>query len=101
MRNKAYIINFDIESKDNADYMKFHDLLTKDKGIINWWHYLRSSYIVIVGDDVTAASISKFIRGNWKDKLFFVSQLDLTDHDGWLPKDAWDWVITAINLTTD
>ena|ERR1035437_1937719 len=101
MKNKAYIINFDIELKDNTDYLKFHDILTKDKGIITWWHYLKSSYIVIVGNDINANSLSNFVRGNLKDKLFFVTQLNLTDHDGWLPKEAWTWVSDAINLTNN
>jgi len=101
MKNKAYIINFDIEAKENIDYSKFHDILTKDKGIINWWHYLKSSYIIVVGDNVNANNISNFVRANLKEKLFFVSQLNLADHDGWLPKEAWTWILEAINLTQD
>lgn len=101
MKNKAYIINFDIEAKDNNDYSKFHDILTKDKGIINWWHYLQSSYIIIVGNDINATNISNFVKANFKDKLFFVTQLNLVDHDGWLPKEAWTWVSEAIKVTSD
>ena len=92
MKQVAYIINFDREYHYNLDYSQFHKILIEAKGIENWWHYLQSSYIVIVNDNINAKNIADFIRKNMPNKSFFISKLDLKDNDGWLPQEAWDWI---------
>jgi hypothetical protein len=93
MYNKAYIINFDKGGiLDSFDYEKFHDNLTRAKGVINWWHYLESSYIIITATNVTATNVSDFVLQHMKDKHFLVAELNLKNHNGWLPKEAWDWI---------
>ncbi|MFM2394504.1 MAG: hypothetical protein RLZZ546_2486 [Bacteroidota bacterium] len=88
--NKAYIINFDKGGFFN--YQKFHKTLTTADGIISWWHYLESSYIVITNRNTSATNVSEFVRANMPDKHFFVCELNLKNHDGWLPQEAWDWI---------
>ena len=93
MYNKAYIINFDKGgSFDAFDYKAFHDTLTTAKGVINWWHYLESSYIIITATGVTATNVSDFVMNHMTNKHFFVAELNLKNHNGWLPKEAWDWI---------
>ncbi|MFM2229448.1 MAG: hypothetical protein RL607_706 [Bacteroidota bacterium] len=93
MYNKAYIINFDKGGLiDSFDYKKFHDNLTTAKGVINWWHYLESSYIIITDANVTATNVSDFVLQHMKEKHFLVVELNLKNHNGWLPKEAWDWI---------
>lgn len=93
MYNKAYIINFDKGGLiDSFDYKKFHDNLTTAKGVINWWHYLESSYIIITDANVTATNVSDFVLQHMKEKYFLVVELNLKNHNGWLPKEAWDWI---------
>lgn len=98
MANKAYMITMDTSGLlDTFDYTKFHKRLTTAKGVISWWHYLQNTYIIIVGEKSNAATIGKFIMDNAPNKQFFVAKIDLADHYGLLPKDAWDWVNKQIS----
>lgn len=98
MANKAYMITLDNgRLLDTFDYAKFHKRLTSAKGVISWWHYLQSTYIIIVGEKSNAASIGKFIMDNAPKKHFFVTKIDLNDHYGLLPQDAWDWINKQIS----
>ncbi len=99
MFKKVYILNFDVLYGDGFDYTKFHETLTTAQGLINWWHYLSSSYILIVDNTTTATSITNFVKQLAPNKNFFVCQLNLKDHSGWLPKEAWDWIAANINYT--
>lgn len=93
MYNKAYILTYDTGGiLDNFDYKKFHDTLISTKGIINWWHYLESSYIIITNASISAKNVSEFVSENMPNKGFLVCELNLKNHNGWLPKEAWDWI---------
>jgi hypothetical protein len=93
MLKKAYIITFDKGGVlDSFDYKKFHTNLTTSKGVLDWWHYLQCTYIIIVDTTVTSASISRYIQNLAPNKSFFISHLDLRDHNGWLTRDAWNWI---------
>ncbi|MFN0190232.1 MAG: hypothetical protein ACKVQV_16155 [Bacteroidia bacterium] len=97
MANRAYMITMDKGGLlDTFDYTKFHKSLTCAKGVISWWHYLQSTYIIIVSEKSNAASVGKFIINNAPKKQFFVAKIDLNDHFGLLPKDAWDWINSQI-----
>jgi hypothetical protein len=93
MFKKAYIINYEKGGVfDNFDYKKFHNTLTTANGILNWWHYLGSSYIIITENNITATNVSEFVKQYMKNKLFLVVELNLQNHSGWLPKEAWEWI---------
>lgn len=93
MERRAYIITFDKGGLiDTFDYNQFHERLTKAEGVISWWHYLQTTYILIVGANSNAATITNAIMEAMPNKHFFVSKLDLKDHNGWLPQEAWDWI---------
>lgn len=93
MPRKAYIINFDKGGLfDNFDYEKFHTDLTNAKGVINWWHYLKSSYLIITESNATATSITNFVMKKMPQKYFVVFEVNLQNHNGWLPKEAWEWI---------
>jgi hypothetical protein len=93
MSYKTYIINFDRGGLfDTFDYGKFHNSLTTAKGLINWWHYLESSYIIVTEQTTTATNVSDFVKNNMPNKYFIVVELKLDNHNGWLPREAWDWI---------
>jgi len=99
MYRKAYIIVIDKKGLyDKAEYKPFHMKLTKAKGILNWWHYLETTYIVIVKSTISSSGISKFVTNHLPDKQFFVCELNLEDYGGLLPEKAWDWIERQINL---
>ncbi|MCX6232778.1 MAG: hypothetical protein NTZ33_14665 [Bacteroidetes bacterium] len=98
MFKKAYILIFDKSSLiDNFNYQQFHTTLTTAKGIESWWHYLNNTYILIVDSKISANNISDFVRQHMTNKHFIVVELNLNNHNGWLPKEAWDWIMKYKN----
>ena len=98
MNRKAYIIIYTKGGVlDTFDYKAFHNSLTADKAIINWWHYIDNTYIIITANNVTATGVSSFIKELMPNKQFLVSELNLQNHNGWLPEDAWKWINTYKN----
>ncbi len=96
---KSYIVTFDKGGiLDTFDYAKFHEQLTNAKGLLSWWHYLPTSYILLVPDSSNSALITQFILPLAPNKHFFVAKVDLKDHNGWLPQEAWDWINKHTNL---
>jgi hypothetical protein len=87
---KIYIINY---NKINGfDYQSFHQSLTTTKGVLNWWHYIESSYIIITDYHITAKNVSDLVRSLMPNVGIFVCELNLNNYDGWLPKEAWEWI---------
>lgn len=90
---KAYIIIYNKGGiLDGFDYTEFHNSLTTAKGVINWWHYIDNAYIIITEKSTTATNVSDFVQQKMPNKHFMVSELNLKNHNGWLPKEAWDWI---------
>ena len=89
-----YIICFDKGNppSDMFNYKKFHIELTTADGVINWWHHLQSSYIIVTESNILASNVADYVRERMPNKLFFVSELNLQNHNGWLPEKAWEWI---------
>ena len=93
MKRKSYIIVFTKSSLlDSFDYTKFHSTITTAPGVVNWWHYIDNAYIIITDSNTTATNVSDFVQVHMPNKHFIVSELNLKNHNGWLPKEAWDWI---------
>jgi hypothetical protein len=93
MLNKAYIITFDKGGVfDTFDYKRFHDTLTTAKGVLSWWHYLENSYILIVEETKNAHGIAEYVRKIAPKKKLLIVEINLNDVNGWLTKEAWDWI---------
>lgn len=90
MRNRAYILTFDKNETIGSE--AFHNKLTNATGIETWWHYLESTYILIVKENILASDISQYIQQIAPNCHFFTCELNMTNHNGWLPKDAWNWI---------
>ena len=89
MRYKAYILTFDRD--DDLDYLDFHEILTEQPEIISWFHYLKSSYILI-SDEMNAKALSLMVGDIVPGKRFLIVEVKLRNRNGWLPRDAWDWL---------
>ena len=99
--NKAYIICFDRGGLlDFVDYNKFHDALIIANGVLNWWHYLECTYIIITPAAVTATSVAQFVTQQMPGKHSFTSEINLQNHNGFLPQEAWNW-INQVNLNSN
>lgn len=93
MRGNFYIVVIEKGGiLDAFNDERFHKKLISANGVVAWWHYLNSTYILRVRHNVNATAIADYIRTITPNKEFFVGRLDLSDHNGWLPQEAWDWI---------
>lgn len=85
----AYILVFDRWQIGISMY-KLHEAIKSSPNIKTWWHYLRSCYIII--SDLDIVELRKAIRKIIPKKRFLLMSVNLDQSDGWLPKEAWDWI---------
>jgi hypothetical protein len=84
--NMIYAINYDLK-QPGRDYSGLYGAI-KSCGF--WWHYLGSTWLV--DTNLKADGIWNRIRSHI-DQNDYVLIIGVTrDHQGWLPKDAWDWI---------
>lgn len=94
MANKAYILsigNTDIGLPYSGD-LEIHERVTKMYGVENWWHYINNTYILIVPSVWTASDLRVRLQPLLPGRQFLVSEIKLSNHDGYLPKEAWTWI---------
>lgn len=89
MYRRAYILTFDRD--DNLDYKAIHEGIVNSQSVINWWHYIKSSYILICNTN-NATTIQKEIIDVMPSKRFLLVEVNLQNRNGWLPQEAWDWI---------
>ena len=67
-------------------------LITELQGSPDWAHYLDSTWLIATNE--TAEDLSARIRThlNAADLLLVVEIKQGSTKQGWLPKDAWDWI---------
>ena len=85
----AYALMFDRD--DQTNFKQLHDQLVSLDCIKNWFHYIRSSYILI-SDKATANALDQEIKFVLKDRDYLIVGIDLRDSQGWLPEKAWKWI---------
>lgn len=91
--NKFYIISIqDVEVWKTFDTANFHKQLTTANGVLSWWHYLNSTYIIKVPNNITAQNVTEYVMRIAPNRHFFTCEIDLNDYNGFLPQDAWDWI---------
>lgn len=95
MNRHAYILVFDRD--DMRDYKYIHDKIISIDGLINWFHYIKSSYILITTEP-SAKQLAKKIQPIIPKKYYLLMEIDLNNRQGWLPKKAWDWVHRQVNF---
>ena len=80
------VVTYDLRTPDQ-DYDRFHDTL-KRQG--RWWHYLSSTWLL--STKKTPQQIFDALEPHLgeDDRLFIAEITD--NHQGWLPKKAWDWI---------
>lgn len=89
MQYKAYIVNFNLEG---LDINKIHQTLTAMPGLINWFHYIESSYILIVNWNINASNIVATFKQVDANNYLLVCRINLKECNGWLPQNAWNWL---------
>lgn len=89
MYRRAYLLTFDRD--DNRDYKSIHDGVVNLPSVITWWHYIKSSYIIIA-DTNSANILSSEIQTVFGKKRFLLVEINLKNKNGMLPKDSWEWL---------
>ena len=81
-----YAINYDLR-RPGQNYESLHEAI---KNCGAWWHFLRSTWLV--DTSLSASGIwDRLARHVDKNDLFLVIGVT-RDYQGWLPRDAWDWI---------
>lgn len=85
--NKIYILVFD-PYKTNS--MALHEVIKNSPYALTWWHFIGSAYLI--KSQYTLGTIHQQILNEWPNQFFMLTEVDLKNSDGWLPKEAWDWI---------
>lgn len=92
MTMRYYIITFDRDA--NASYKPFHDAFVKHREINKWWHYIKSCYVI--GTEMEISDLSSHFKSTAETHgipvRHLVLRVNLDENQGWLPKDAWEWI---------
>jgi hypothetical protein len=83
---KAFAVNYDLKAP-GRDYTGLYDAIKKSP---TWWHYLESTWLISTNETAEGVwnQISTHIDKNDSVLIIEVRR----DHQGWLPKEAWDWI---------
>lgn len=89
---KHFVVIFGRDS--NKDYRNFHKDFVGDARISNFWHYIKSSYLIItsMSENELSKHFSKCARKYGISTTHLVIEIDLSRRQGMLTKDAWKWI---------
>lgn len=85
---KVYLMVFDRDPTYN--YELLHNVIKMDPYIYDWWHYLQSTYILV--STLTADALADRLMLSFKNQRFLLVEINSKNYQGWLPKDAWEWI---------
>ncbi|CVI59234.1 MULTISPECIES: hypothetical protein [Agrobacterium] len=81
-----FAINYDLK-RPGQNYQALHDAI---KSCGDWWHFLDSTWLV--DTDLNAQGIWNSLEGHVdKNDIFLIIGVT-RNYQGWLPKEAWDWI---------
>src|SRR3989344_540983 len=67
-----------------------HKTITTVSGTADWWHYLPNVYLLESTSNHN--NIANAIIKKHPGLLFFIVRVDLSENNGVLNKDAWEWI---------
>lgn len=83
---KVLLVSYDLK-KPNRDYIGLYEALKKASG---WWHYLESCWLLKT--DLSPDEWSNKLGPHIDDNDFLLIIEVTKNYQGWLPKEAWDWI---------
>lgn len=90
---RYYLVTFDRALV--SSYKNFHGDFVSHPGILKWFHYIKSSYIIgtnsLNADEITDHFLTVAQKYNLP-KNHLVVRIDLSERQGWLTEDAWNWI---------
>jgi hypothetical protein len=88
---KTFLISYNLLNP----YKYYDSLFFKLKLFSRWWRYLNSTWIVISSDpNDNASTLANKLTCEIDKSIdtILVLEIDIKSADGWLPKEAWDWI---------
>ncbi|MEQ9690567.1 MAG: hypothetical protein RLO48_12620 [Bauldia litoralis] len=81
-----YAINYDLK-RPGQDYDALHEAI---KNCGDWWHFLGSTWLVdtALSSQGICNKLEPYVDTN---DVFLVIGVT-RDYQGWLPREAWDWI---------
>jgi len=92
MTNKVYLVTYNIDANFNNTI--FHNHITTvlyPNYIKDWWHYFENIYLIVSPLDVN--QLYNLISPKIGGRHLLIIEINPKNHQGWLPKDAWDWIL--------
>ncbi|WP_406242296.1 hypothetical protein ACF3M2_18010 [Tissierella carlieri] len=85
----SYLISYDLKNKDK-NYESLYEKIKEISYDNAWWHYLDSTWII--KSDLSLSEITSNLTSTIdKNDCLLVIEVKNT-YNGWLPKDAWDYL---------
>jgi hypothetical protein len=90
---KVLLVVFEPIGAGATQPLAMHEALKRSG---KWWHYLQSTWIVVTTETPNALASRVHSSMTKGDKLLVVEMTN--NYNGWLPKDAWDWIQRELPL---
>lgn len=87
---KVYCVSYDLKGQ-SRDYSS---LVAALKSAGKWWHFLESTWLI--GTEETPEQLWKRIHTTIEKRDFLIIIEVRKNANGWLPKEAWDWISTNV-----
>ena len=90
---KFFAITYDLRQPER-NYNGLYDAIKELAGEGNWQHPMESFWVVSISEfsSKTVESMYDFLRQHIDDNdSLFISRIDSTEHQGWMPKNFWNW----------
>ena len=86
--DRLYALVFDRD--ESINFVGLHNFIRDAPGITNWWHYIKSMYILRTAE--TPASLRDQFRPYFGGNHFLVYELAPPNSEGRLSPKAWAWI---------
>jgi hypothetical protein len=83
----VFLVTYELKTK-NKD---FGPLFEEIQSFGSWWHYMENVWIVSTNEVAADAMARRLFKHITQSDALLVTRLT-RDYQGWLPKDAWDWL---------
>ncbi len=83
---EVYVVSYDLR-KPGRDYTGLSEELQRSP---SWWHYLDSTWLIVTSE--SAGKLYNRLAPHLDEGDSILVVQAGSDRQGWLPKDAWDWI---------
>ena len=87
----VFLVSYDLK-RPKQNYTRLYEELQKSQA---WWHFLESTWLIETNEAVNTLynRLARKIDANG-----FILVIEVKrNYQGWLPKEAWDWMGQRIN----